>query len=116
VTLLFTNLSIAFSNQRFSSASRVCRGCAKLTPRSFCGNGIFRASIKSSVIRAAVVLLFLTQSVSVYKDLFLSVDVRQLMLSFPRFVYADITIETVAPDAPYNVTVPVRNCRSRCAL
>jgi hypothetical protein len=56
-----------------------------------------------------------------YDDLFLPVfDFRLLFLSadvvFPRFVYADITFENVALDAPNNVAVFVTHAPAKRAL
>jgi hypothetical protein len=78
----------------------------KLTSDSFCGNGDF----SSTVTYIAVVLWFLeTILLSVRRSLSVIFYFCQLFLFadvvFPWFVYADITLETVALDTPNNVAI-----------
>jgi hypothetical protein len=47
VTLLFTHLSITFSNKRFTSCSpTVIVGFVKLTLNRFCGNEVFKMNMQ----------------------------------------------------------------------
>jgi hypothetical protein len=77
VTPLFTYLSIAFSNQKFSSCSPTMGvGFVKLRSDSFCGDRVFKMNIQFCcpvTCAAIVVRFFFKQSFSVYDNLFLSV-------------------------------------------
>jgi hypothetical protein len=113
VTPSFTHLSMTFSNRRFSNCSpTVDVGFVKLTWDSFCGNRVFKMHIQfychqccnNSVIFGTI-LLNIRRSLSInfyFCPLFLFADV------FPRFVCANITLETVALDTPNNTAVSHR--------
>jgi hypothetical protein len=101
--------NITFSNQRFSNCNPTVNAeFVKLTLVSFCGNMVFKMNIhfcchlccSSAVIFRNNPSQCTTISVSAYfRPFFLFADVV-----FPWFVYADITLETVAAlDIPKNV-------------
>jgi hypothetical protein len=109
----FTHLSVTFSNQGFSNCSpTVDVEFVKLMLDSFCGNRGFKMNIQFCwpVTCAAVVLIFFeTLLLNVRRSLSVTVNFRPLFLFtdvvIPWFMYADITLESVALDTPYNLTV-----------
>jgi hypothetical protein len=121
VTPSFTHLNITFSNQRFSNCSPtvdvgVCE--AHIGRTIFVETGSSRWIFSSVVTCAAVVLWFLKTLFSVRQyllffftvvSLYVIVEFHPLFLFagvvFPWFVYADITLQTVALDTPNNVAV-----------
>jgi hypothetical protein len=102
VTPLFTHMSIIFGNQRFNNCSpTVDVGFVKLTSDSYFGNSLPVLQYFCDFFET--VLLTVRQSLSLnvhFRPLVLFVDVV-----FPWFVYADITLETVALDTHINLAV-----------
>jgi hypothetical protein len=121
VTPSFTHLCIIISNQRFSNCSpTVDVGFVKLTSDSFCGNRAFKMNIQfcshlccNSSVNFETILLNAQRSLSVnfdFRSLFLFADVV-----FPWFMYADITLETVALDTPNNVAIFITDAPAKRA-
>jgi len=91
----------------------------KLLSDWFCGNMVFRWIMSSAVIFATVVLWFLdTILFSVRRSLSLSFGFWSLFLVadvIPWFVYAVITLETVALNTPNKVAILVTDAPAKCA-
>jgi hypothetical protein len=120
VTPSFTHLSIAFYNKWFSNCSPIVDvGFVKITSGSFYGNSLQDeySVLLSPMLQYLCVCLFSKQCFSIsfcqcwFSPLFLFVDGV-----FPWFVYADITLETVALDTPNNVSVYVTHAPSKRTL
>jgi hypothetical protein len=122
VTPSFTHMSITFSNQRFSFAvlpwkldlwnSRLRIFVEEVSSDEYSILPSRHPCCCSSVI-------FLNSS-QCQLSLSVIADFRPLFLFaddiFPWFVYADITLETVALDTPYNVAVFVTDASAICLL
>jgi hypothetical protein len=123
VTPSFTYVSITLNNQRISSCSpTVDVGFLKLTSDSFCGNKVFGMNIQfcCPVTCAAAVLWFFDNILlNVRWYLSVSVEFRAIFrfagVVFPRFVYADVSLETVALNTPNNVAVFATNAAAKRA-
>jgi hypothetical protein len=110
---LFTHPSITFSNQRFRNCSPIVYvGFVKLTSDRFCGNRVFRMNMQFRCHICCRRSVIFRNNPSQYTTILsASVDFHPLFLFadvvFPWFVYADITLETVALDTPSRVAVSV---------
>jgi hypothetical protein len=117
VTPLFMQLSIIFSNQRFSNCSPTMDvGCVKLKLDSFCGNSVFKmySVLLPSHLCCSSAVIFQNNAsqctISSYQcwfSLFLFTDVV-----FPWSVYANIALETVILNKPNNVAVFVTDAQA----
>jgi hypothetical protein len=111
VTPSFTQLSITVSNQSLKNCGPIIDvGFVKLMSDSLCRNWVFRMNIHfcCPVTCAVVVVWFFEiKFLNVRRSLSVNVDFFPLFLFadvvFPWFVYADITLETVALDTRNNV-------------
>jgi hypothetical protein len=119
----FTHLSITFSNQRFRNCSPIVDvGFLKLTSRrtvfmeTWSSRWIFSSAAVHLCFGCSVI--FSKQSFSMQaQSLSVIVHLRPLLLFadvFPWFVYADITLETVALDTRNDVAVFVTDSPDKC--
>jgi hypothetical protein len=86
----------------------------------FVETGSSRWIFSSTLTCAAVIMWFFeTVLLNLRRSLSVNNDFRPLFLfavaDFPWFVYADITLETAALDAPNNVTVFITDVPAKCA-
>jgi hypothetical protein len=87
--------------EELEASYRIRMRFLKPTSDSFCGNRDLRWTFNSTVISAAVVVWFFEIILlNLWRSLFVNMYFRPLFLfadiAFPRFVYADISLETVA--------------------
>jgi hypothetical protein len=129
VTPSFSHLSISFRNQRFSNYSFTATmdiGFVKLTSDSFVETRFSNeySVLLFSYVCCGISVIFRNNPSQCTTFYSVNVDFRRLFLFadvFPWFVYADITLESVAFDAPNTAAVfvtdaPAKRAPTTCPL
>jgi hypothetical protein len=106
----FKHLSNTFKIGDLATSPTADVEFVKLTSDGFCGNRVFRMNIQFCChLCCSSFVIFETILLNARRTLSVSVDFRPLFLfadiAFPWFVYADITLETIALDTPNKVAV-----------